>query len=888
MSKVFVGNVTPEGDRLLQLYLDKYMPDAVVEPLKQAGIRSKMKNRASRPDVALVVIDEVLYNLCEGVADDVLCLPKVHKYKDDAGLKEFLISKFGVIPEANEEIKEEPIDVGMPTFTENTSDADELERLRYELEQSQLLCTSLQRQLSDNNKDSDIPLLVEKIRNLETELKETKSKLSAEVDASYMARGKIAKAEEVIKELDTVKKDLQLQREFNAKSEFDKRDLSNRVEELTSQVGVLESYQDKYEAIKVDLASAQKEYKEAYALYESKCDEYAVLMKRLDSVTEELNAKDTTISGLKTELNGERESYTVKSAEQSKEITTLQNNISSKEVELEKLRLELDKSAGDLANKEEEYKALQKTVNDLQTALGVKSEEVEKVKESIVEKDNIIKSLTDSNEQANTTISELKQELENSSSSLKEELDSANETISELRSEINVKEGTTKEVSEELESAKVTISDLQSEIGGKEESLKDLSDRLEEAQRTISELQDSLNKASEDKKYLSDLEQRLTTATDNLSKLHGVEDECESLNSELSSLKNTLVEKSELVMSLRSEKDDIETRYKEENLKLSNEIRDKERRIVNLSDEIDLLKRGEDKDGKTADLRLKIVSLQDELQTLKLKKDTESAEEIVKLREELISARERCASLEVDAVDKEEQLKEVMGSIFIQMMNCASLKYQLNTTVQVPDEALKGFNVVGGGSSESNLYIYKAIKSTCMKYPDKKVLVIDISTDSYIDVEFKVARVQTPINWLNGIEPFEGFVANTCFKNVKVLSTALAYMNPLALLLIDWNARLRELMGVADLVFINVGCLDNVVSKILFQSFSAVMKGHIVVRATPINIRTTMLSLAGFSELNDTEVVCMNYDKTSNSMYQKLAGRYKSKIMTEKDGLGVE
>ena len=95
MFKVFVGGISPEGEHLLTTYLNVFMPDAVIEPLKAVGIKGKMKNHAKRQDVALVIIDESLYQACVGVADDVLALPKVHKYVDDDGLNQFLISKFG-------------------------------------------------------------------------------------------------------------------------------------------------------------------------------------------------------------------------------------------------------------------------------------------------------------------------------------------------------------------------------------------------------------------------------------------------------------------------------------------------------------------------------------------------------------------------------------------------------------------------------------------------------------------------------------------------------------------------------------------------------------------------------------------------------------------------
>mgnify|MGYP004682862971 CR=1 FL=1 len=67
--KVFVGNISPEGEHILTTYLNVFMPDAVIEPLKPAGIKGKMKNHATRQDVALVILDESLYQSCVGVLE---------------------------------------------------------------------------------------------------------------------------------------------------------------------------------------------------------------------------------------------------------------------------------------------------------------------------------------------------------------------------------------------------------------------------------------------------------------------------------------------------------------------------------------------------------------------------------------------------------------------------------------------------------------------------------------------------------------------------------------------------------------------------------------------------------------------------------------------------
>lgn len=972
------------------------MPDATVEPLKQAGIRSKIKNHAKRPDVALVIMDEALYHTCEDVAGDILRLPKVHKYIDDVGLKEFLISKFGVleveetvkdsvvdvpVEDVKPEVVEEPVvevpqatkqgvdmDFGatdIPYFAGGTSDADELERVKKELEQSKLLVSSLTKQIHNSDKDSDIPILVDKIKTLESQLKEANQKLEDERNASYMDKGKVARAEEIIVDLDATRKDLQSQREHSAKIEFEKQTLGKKLEEVTKSLKAIEEFPEKYKKAMEELDVAHKDYNEAYAQFESKCDEYDVLVKRYQSLEEKYSAEvegyNKTINGLKADIENEKRESVVHSAEQDKELSNLRDIISAKDIELEQARQKIEALAKEVSAKEtsakianenierlnEEVASLKFDLEEARKSLGVKTEDAEKAQQEVsqlkfslesvssqlselrtkltksdTEKVELQKKANETEAKLNSVITNLEESTKRVTS-LREELAEKTESFAKLQHDLTgetskaatyertvaEKEAEIDRVSAELVTAKEEIIDLRTEKTKLLEQLseldqlkarnEELSNTLNSANETISslkgilsekesELESEISRVELGNSNMSDLEQRLQIATDNLNKLRGVQKDNDNLRAELEKVKSDLATKSEALLTMRTEKSESEANAEKEYLHLTNELRDKEREIDRLEQEVALLKRGEDKDGKTADLRLKIVSLTEELQELKHKKDTDSSEELMNLRKELTDSRERCATLELDVVDRDEQLKEIMDSIFTQMLNCASFKYPLNTTLKVGEEHLVGFSVIGGGSSESNLYTYKALRSTCTQNPNKRILILDLSTDSYIDAEFKVAKVNTPIRWLQGSEPLAPFVANTCFKNVKVVSTGLAYMNTLALLLVDWEEKLRELKGVADLVLINVGSLDNIVSKIMFQSLASVMKGHVVVRATPINIRTTMLSLAGFYDLKNTEVVCMNFDKTSNAMYQKLAGKYKAKILTDNNGLGVE
>ena len=163
----------------------------------------------------------------------------------------------------------------------------------------------------------------------------------------------------------------------------------------------------------------------------------------------------------------------------------------------------------------------------------------------------------------------------------------------------------------------------------------------------------------------------------------------------------------------------------------------------------------------------------------------------------------------------------------------------------------------------------------------------DLVTDSYVDTVLGTSGVKSPIKWLQGAEPVQGYIARSKFNNVGVISTALAYINDLYFLNVDWGKRLSELHPLADYVIVNVGSLDNVVHTVLYNTFTAIMRGHIIVKATPINLRTAILHLTGLGTLQNSLVSCVEFAPESQTFYAKLSSKFNSQILTAKDTLSL-
>ena len=66
------------------------------------------------------------------------------------------------------------------------------------------------------------------------------------------------------------------------------------------------------------------------------------------------------------------------------------------------------------------------------------------------------------------------------------------------------------------------------------------------------------------------------------------------------------------------------------------------------------------------------------------------------------------------------------------------------------------------------------------------------------------------------------------------------------------------------------------------------MKTYVIVKATPINLRTVILALAGLTISKKVEVECVDYDeKSSKPVYLKLAQKFSAKILQGDDVLVV-
>lgn len=980
--KVLVGGISPEGEHILSQYLNAFLPEAEIEPIKATGIRGALKRGIPNPSVFLVIIEDSLYQRCLSDCADVLNNSKVHRYTTDSSLNEFLISKFGKLDESQmdsmygiDNASVTPPDKLMGSANSvntiidddenlsvvasmdidkvetddtviNSRKTDELEakiaELQDKLALDESIISNLRAQLEEENDDSDAAELVARISELQDivdkQAEQLKNAESGETD--YEALGKVAKAEQVIKQFDDLKTDLRKAREDNSALQHDKSELDKQVKDLDSQLGNLSSQieqltasvndktakinelqtevdnkddllvskeaelqgksselgivQDKLKemddlsaeltTLKTDLQQKGIEYDNLKVDYESKVAEYNKVSDDLKSLTVQLEEKDKKITELSATIDTLSQSGTVSS----EQITDLSSQVNSLRTELITVRDELKAKEGtitDLTSQIEnlninhkseidklhsEYQVEINSINQANTAKIVELQEEQNMKLSEMQSSHNSE-LADLQKSHEAELSKLQVEITKSGTvstqftvlqknyeTLKAEKTNLDAEISKLKTEIYDKDARIKELTES--------STLNQE---------DLAVKTEALDKIIAEKNDLINQLATAKEESINLQGQITELTkqhqtelaEKDTKYSELEQENTKLTNKVESLKASLID-------AQADSDSIS--------RLESDLLEERRKSARLSSELEVIKKSEGT-GKSAELRVEIARLNNELK--QAKSESVDTSEVAKLREELAEARAKTAELETTVLEKDEQIDEISDGVFGQIANLSMPKVAYDISLGMKEDFSNDhIYCYASGSDESSSLMFSTIRRSCMANPKARIIILDLTTDSTIDRDLGVQSVKSPINWITGSEEFLPYLANTKFNNVKVLSTALAYMNDLFLLNIDWGKRINELKAFADAIIINVGCINNLVAKILFNTFSQCMKSHIIVKATPINIRATILNITGFSHISENVTVdCINFDNSSKQMYQRLATKCKATIIKDSD-----
>lgn len=890
MSKIFVGNITSEAEKLLNKYLDKFIPDAVIEPLKAAGIRGKIKNHAKRSEVILVILDETLFDMCKGVADDVLSLPKVHKYVSDEGLKEFLEKKFGVLNSCNEEVEEvvdefESLTVTDAEDTSNLKDKDSIiQKLNDDIIIKDTMIRNLEAQIEEKSSSDNVSHFIARIKALESELETAKSELSKVQNDSYADLGKVTRAEQIIDSIDKLKEELSIEKSRCIKLEEEKlaleAEIGSKNNELTQCINDLNTKSKSYNDLDLkmkELTSSLDSLKSSYDVKVKELSEVKSERFDLESKVKQLSSRVAEIAVLNDKIDSLNKINT--------SLSDKVSSLSGLKVDLENLRIDYDKvvskkndlelKVSDLKSKLDEATL---KVEDLESNNWVLDAEIKKLTLSNNELSAQIKEISSKLSDKDTEIDSLRSQLEKSNGVFAE-LDEARNKISELNIQLKQFEDTKKSLDDKISE----VEDLRNRLDSKNSIENDLSvkdSEIEKLKLDLSIKVEELESVKNERNTQRD--SKITSLDRKVQDLINEIDELKSGNSELDSINKKLVNE---INDLREKSSNSDSLLKN-SAELENELTDCKRAVARLETENNSLKDDLEKVRGTADKDIEISNLRLEISDYKSKiriLEDSSNEQSKSVSDEVVSLRERCASLEVSLLEKDNELKSVEGNVFSKMSVIASPKTVFNLTLDVPSD-LDNMYVFASGSYESNISTYQVLRRICASI-NKSVLILDLVTDSYIDRELGVENILSPIEFLQGNKPLKDFVSKAKVGNTYVSSTAFSYLNSLYLLNVDWKYVLSNLQGLADIVIINVGCLNEIVSKVLFNAFSSVMQPHIVIKASPINLRTALLTMTGIPSAKKSKISCVSFENSSKAMYQRLAQKFNTQILKDSDVL---
>lgn len=1112
-SRVFLGNISEASEILLTKYLNKFMPDAAVEPLKEGGIRGRIKNHAVRPDVVLVVLDEKLYGMCEGVAKDVLALPKVHKYTSEDGFREFLVNMFGVLdtpfepkigiePDVSnqpdvivaqegqgvsttEEVIDEFDNLAV-TEIDSSSDKEDkdlvIRRLNDDIIVKDTIIRNLEAQLEEKSSNEDVKHFIGRIKDLESQIENQGIELNELRNKSFADLGRVTKAEQVLETLEQLKADLKEERDrvnvlSNDKSslesqlsdkeeELDKlivtvsslntklsdyddivsrsevlesditdlrsqleikvsevkelgginKDLDDKIinlnaelseipvlkeqiDKLTSQLGTLKEDSEKLGVVtlelnnlKVDLQKAgnsntdlQDKLEESLRDIEEKAESInslsaelesvkasnKELVRELDSISSKLSIKDDEISRLTDELStykgvsSELDTATSRIKDLESDIVLKDSTIADLNAkvlegvkihedleslrgihnalsldhndtlkQLEDMKSTLDMKSSDYNNLASENEALSKQLEDVKSSLDTKSFDYDNL---VSENKVILKQLDDTKESLSSKIDEVESlnqviaHLESESSNTVKQLEDTKDELSIKINEIESLKTSIESVNSTLSVKQSEIDSLRLELDSKSSLIQDLTSKSDESSNLVSEierLKENLNNKSEEVTVLSnqvngyelqikeksdelitkviqiqDLEKQVSDydlqmkekseeLTVKVKRIEELESAIKGVSSELDTLRvqneDLVAENSKLgnkVISLEQQSTDSDI-VRKSNTELENQVTELRKQVARISSEnsdlkLDLEKQRNDVSSEVelAKLRSEISDYKDKIRELnRIKESTHKMNE-----EEVTRLRERCANLELELVSTTDKLNASNNSIFKKMDSIKTYKAPFNQSLNVTGE-FSNMYVFASGSSESNLSAYQTLRSYCAS-TSKSVLILDLVTDSHIDRVFGIGNFNLAQDFFEGKQSIKEVVSRANVGNTYILSTAFRYLNSLYLMRLDWDKILSEIKGVFDTVIIYVGCLTDILSKVLFNTFNSVMKSHIVVKASPINIRTALLTLTGLPSTKRSMVSCVNFDSSSEKIYQTLAMNFNTQILKDSDVL---
>ncbi len=542
------------------------------------------------------------------------------------------------------------------------------------------------------------------------------------------------------------------------------------------------------------------------------------------------------------------------------------NIIRQKDSEISSLNEDLLITKGEIKKQQQEISNLEAQIEDVESSKGELETDIASLRDSLGQRDESLKKCEILMKRKVAKIKELEKRLEGNN----EELQDKNKDLMVKVSNLQYLNETLNVQLEQLQIAQGERNDIDAQITQLHQQITELTGVLAE--------KDNLLASSEDEKngLLTTINAKETELTKVMADLEITSGQVDGLKSELSTLRTTSNADSTEVLALREQ--------------LADTIREKGKADAGVAA---LTRELEEERVKTNNALTSMEDIKHQLSVFNVERANEVAQyqvqlaQIGSLQQEAGNVgvlRQHTQQVEQDLQVRNAQLKAMQDDLFYKLGASAVPLGAVANKVKVPRRLTpEKFFCVTSGSCESNALTMSCLRDSIRANNHLNYLILDLSADSRVDVDFGLEAVRSPRDWLLGKAPYTNFLARPKtmpIYNLCVLSTAFAYLNDTYLLKVDWESRLKELESCADIIIIHLGCLNNMVAKTMYNSFADIMRCHILVKATPLNLRSTALNIAGFKlievggvkTLPTTTITCLEYDaNTSRQWYEKLS-----------------
>lgn len=801
--------------------LTSRLSDYSVKSMGTAGVKQKVI-KAKTSAVALLILGQSEYNMCKSVnkALEVLNMDKTHMYTSDSGLVEFLNERLGV--EENTVVEESSVTMCTEPFavSEDKFNAEE-STVSHSLE-----CTKTNAHSTESNEG----ISSDDYKKLEDELlKVTSEKNSLRMIINSLERriheltddSDSAVSNESDKNIALLEQELLVQKEENSK--------------LREQLAIGKSSTTLELEVSM-LNSNLKSMKEQLISQESQCNDL----------------RDKLIVS-KSELHEER-----------KEKIRLNATIASLERDLEESNKNNSILSKSVSDKNEENSSLSRLIEDLRSRNSVLDADLRDRNSTIDRLNNDLSVLVSEREAMQDNI----EELSSACADLREDLGARESMIGELESKVSEYLGKISDLESSNSSLLGRVSSLERDLGEETNRGNALDIQLSEACNKVNVLETQLEVE------LGNAKQLRTTISDELSTNNELRNENSSLTSEVSMLTARVNELERLNNELNSKVNELSTENSNLESKLEKASNESRLKVIELENKV---RQGEssyrnalgllsDKDDEIALLREAIAKsdrMCDEYKKLyEISSENVSMDDFKAVTSSLDEYKSALSSYKAKASKLASMVKMLKNSIFYRLGNSAQPTSMSDVLLNIPSSLNSQYKLYVDGSGESKFTLYKHLYTLCESNPSTKYLILDLSSESYIDSCFGTRGNTSYIRWLFGDGSISDSLVDTNIPNTKVLYTGFSYVNEASYLKVDWVSKLKDIDRLGYTVIINVGGIDSSVRSIMFNSFTKLCStSEIIVKGSPTCIRTLIVNLGSIDYKNVTSVLCYDYSK---------------------------